>query len=197
MKIRSFHWSPWQCMTELSQWRLPGAVSAMPDAQTHARSVPRCLRARPECRWPTATPAHAKSGISRFATKATVFSVIKKTQLYRFVFFLMRIFHSKTCTNGGNCHIREAVALYSRPSVVFSTEMASGSISNEDRIRVCGKWWRIHEVRSILVKVLCSKSCKKLWKSIQIDENQWNSLENQCESNTLQKIWTKLVTTLH
>ena len=61
----------------------------------------------------------------------------------------MRIFHSKTCTNGVNCHILDAGALYSHPSVVFSTEMDAGSIFNEDRIRVCGKWWRIHEVRSI------------------------------------------------
>ena len=71
-----------------------------------------------------------------------------RTELYSFVFFDKNI----SCTNGVNCHIREAVAVYSRPRVLFSTEMDAGSISNDDSIRVCGKWRRIHEVRRILVE---------------------------------------------
>ena len=57
-----------------------------------------------------------------------------------------------SCANGVPRPIREAAALYSRPSVVFSAEMDIWSISNEDRTRVCGKWLRIHEFRSILTE---------------------------------------------
>ena len=44
-----------------------------------------------------------------------------------------------SCANGVPRPFREAAALYSRPSVVFSTEMDAVSISNEVRTRVCGK----------------------------------------------------------
>ena len=76
-------------------------------------------------------------------------SCAEKVQTMHIVmFFLIRIFHSKTCTNGVNWHILDAGALYCRPSVVFSTEMDAGSISNDDRTWGCGKRLRIHEVTS-------------------------------------------------
>ena len=71
--------------------------------------------------------------------------------------------------------------------------MNEWSIYNDHSIRVCGKWLRIHEVRSILVKVLGSKSCKNYenqYKSMKINENSLKTNVNPIHCRKYEQNWS-------
>ena len=76
-------------MAELSRSRPPEAVSATPDAGTHAHSVPQCLWTRPGVRGtPTVGPTLGKSRIHPLVTKDTLyleFTLIIKKHNYMMV----------------------------------------------------------------------------------------------------------------